>query len=608
MKDLLSSSPAATTPGISSAQTSAAGTIWYRRLDFALLPILALPLLILLVDDTWLFSYSATPGPPGCVGCEHGYIDPWIYFGYFLDLGQHLRTFRTGYFGGRLPWILPGFLSYRFFPPIVAAQVLHVVFDWAALISLYLILKNTVGWRPALISALLMGCYSYFLWAIGWDYVNGAAITYILATLCVLTYAAKAREPRRWLFASGAVFGVAIYSQLFLLTFAPLFALYYRFARDHSEHTPHPHRSHVRPFAYGFIALTALFLVFNIVSRAAPLFFIIPSLSRAARFVGQGNRWFDPVSHWIRSAAWLLFPAVILFGALLLLARRESPKNPEASFRHFWQLYFVLTAVLMLLWEIEGQPILQVSYYTSYIIPAMFLAAGAQLAPALGRLSRVQFIPLCLAAGILLYLPFISPRHSGVMQAVQRHGLLWTALLGATGLVLAVREVRHLGAVAVLLVCTACAALNATTGTRTWGHAGQPDDPAVRHQAFMSIVDSVRAAKQIDPTDHLFFWYDLSAPLGPLHRSVASTFMWSHRLVSESFPLLGKQAETPDLKPKLPPPHTKIAILTVDDEALQKAERSLREVGLTARYLGQRRIREGPIFWNMVLIETEKAN
>jgi hypothetical protein len=608
LKDLVSRTHAATTFRFSKPQTTTGRKIWYRRLDFAFLPILALPLLILLVDDTWLFSYSATPGPPGCVGCEHGYIDPWIYFGYFLDLGQHLRTFRTGYFGGRLPWIVPGFLSYHFFSPVIAAYVLHVVFCWAALISLYLILKNTVGRRPAVITALLMGCYSYFLWAIGWDYVNGAAITYILATLCVFTYATKAREPRRWLFASGVVFGVAIYSQLFLLTFSPPFALYYRFARDHSEHTPHPHRSHLRPFAYGFLALTALFLVFNIVSGAAPLFFIIPSLSRAARFVGQGNRWFDPISHWIRSAGWLLFPAVMLIGALLLLARRESHKSTEANFRHFWQLYFVLTALLMLLWQIEGQPILQISYYTSYIIPATFLAVGAQLAPVLGRLSRNQFVVLCCAAGILLYLPFALPVHSGFMQAIQRHGLLWTALLGAAGLIMAVREVRCLGIIGVLLVCAACATLNATTGTRTWGHPGQPDDPAIRHEAFMSIVDSVRAAKQIDPTDHLFFWYDLSAPLGPLHRSVASTFMWSHRLVSESFPWLGVQAETADLRPKLPAPHTKIAILTVDDEALQKAERSLRQVGLTAAYLGQRRIREGPIFWNMILIETERAN
>lgn len=84
--------------------------------------------------------------------------------------------------------------------------------------------------------------------------------------------------------------------------------------------------------------------------------------------------------------------------------------------------------------------------------------------------------------------------------------------------------------------------------------------------------------------------------------------MWSHRVVSESFPLLGPEAETPDLKPKVPLPHMRIAILTVDEDALQKAEQSLRQVGLAARFIGQRRISEGPISWNMILIETDKAN
>jgi len=72
--------------------------------------------------------------------------------------------------------------------------------------------------------------------------------------------------------------------------------------------------------------------------------------------------------------------------------------------------------------------------------------------------------------------------------------------------------------------------------------------------------------------------------------------------------VLGPKAETPYLKLKIPPPHTRIAILTVDPAAFEKAEQSLREVGLTAHLVGQRRISEGPISWNIILIETEKAN
>jgi len=568
-----------------------------RRIDFALLPILALPLVILKLDDTWLFAYSASP---------QGFIDPWIYFGYFLDLTQHLRTIRSGYFAGRISWILPGFLAYRSFPPLAATYILHVAFYWIAVVSLYLILKNTVSRRAALLAALLMGCYSYFLWAIGWNYVDGAALTYVLSTLCALTHAAKAERPRPWLFVSGAVFGLAIYCQFFLISFAPLFALYYHFAKR--EYGRDVLASSVRLFAYGFLALTLFFAVINLILKAAPLFFILPSLSAGGKLVGKGNLWMNWSLGWITGAGWLLFPTLTLLGAFLFVNVRGWRPTRPGGFRLLWQAYFVLSALIMLLWQVSGQPVLELPYYTSLLIPAMFLALGAQLAPVLERLSRRQFAALCCGAAIILLLPFVVPLHSGSMALIQQHRWLGPAFLGTAGVALLARRVRYTSALAVLLVCAACGTLNLATGTRTWGRAGEPDDPALQKQAFLTVVDSVRAVQQIDPSGQLFFWYDVQARLGHLHRSVASTFLWQRRLVSESFPLLGARAETPYLKLKIPPPHTRIAILTVDEAALGKAEQSLREVGLTARFIGQRMISEGPVSWNMILIETEKAN
>ena len=568
-----------------------------HRIDFALLSILALPLAILKLDDTWLFAYSAS---------RQGFIDNWIYFGYFLDLTEHLRTIRSGYFAGRIPWILPGYVVYRVFSPIVATYVLHVVFYWMATVSLYLILKQTIGWRAAWLATLLMGCYSYFLWAIGWNYVDGAALTYVLLILCTLTYAAKAERPRRWLMGSGAVFGLLIYCQFFLISFAPLFALYYHFARrEYGRNAP---ASSIRLFAYGFVALTLFFCVINAVLRAAPLFFILPSVSAGGKLVGKGNLWMNWSLDWITRAGWLLFPAMILLGALLLVNARGWRPASRGGFPLLWQAYFVLSALVMLLWQVSGQPVLELPYYTSLLIPAAFLALGAQFAPALERLSRWQFAALCCAALVLLLLPFVLPLNYGLALAIQQHRWLWPGILAAAGVSLLAFRVRYTGALAVLLVCAACGTLNLTTGTRTWGHAGQPDDPAIEKQAFLAIVDSVRTVQRIDPDRQLFFWYDFQAPQGPLYRSAAATFLWARRLVSESFPLLGPKAETPYLKLKIPPPHTRVAILTVDPAALEKAERSLHEVGLAARLIGEQRISEGPISWKMIVIEIEKAN
>ena len=567
---------------------------WLRRLDFALLSLLALPLAILKLDDTWLFAYSAG---------EHVLIDSWIYFGYFVNLSGLLHTFRSGYFAGRLSWILPGFLAYRSFSPLTATYALHTAFYWAAVVALYLTLKHTVGRRAGWIAALAMGCYCYFLWAIGWGYVDGAAATYTLLTLCALTYAAKAERPKRWQFLSGVALAAAIYCHFFLISFTPLFALYYRFARK--EYGRHEPELRIRPFARGFLGLTLFYGVINLVLKAPPLFFILPSLSAGGKLVAKGNLWMNWSLNWIMNAGWLLFPAVTLAGALLFVAARGWRPVSRVGFPLLWQGYFILSALIMVLWELSGQPVLQLVYYTSLLIPAMFLALGAQFAPALERLGRWQFAALCCGAVLLLLLPFALPLHSGVVLLIQQHRWLWPAVPGLMGVALLAFRVRYAGALAVLLVCAACGTLNLAAGTRTWGHAGQPDDPAVEKQMFLAVVDSVRAAKQTDPSGQLFFWYDFQSPLGPSYRAVASTSLWSRRLVSESFPLLGAKAETPYLKLKIPPPHTRIAILTVDPAAFEKAEQSLREVGLTAHLQGQRRISEGPIAWNMVLVETD---
>jgi Dolichyl-phosphate-mannose-protein mannosyltransferase len=565
-------------------------------IDFALLPVLVLPLLLLRLDDTWLFAYSAG---------EQGFIDTWLYFGYFLDFTHHLRTFRSGYVAGRLPWVLPGVFAYHFFPPIVAACVLHVVFFWVALVSLYLILKHTVGRRAALLSAFLMGCYSYFLWAIGWDYVDGATISYMLLTLCLLTYAAKAVRPQRWLVLSGAAFALAIYTHLFVISFVPAFALYYFFARrEHGAEWPAPSR---RLLLRGFLAVTVLFAVLNVVLRAAPLFFLVPALSRASRFVGTGNRWFDSSYGWLASAFWLLLPGVAALGAFLSVNLSERPRTWR-GFRFFWQLHLAVCAFIMLMWQLSGQPVLQLPFvYTSLLIPAVFLALGAQVASSLERLRSSQFAILLIAAAAILLSPFAVPLNSQVIATIEQHRWLWPAGLGIAAVVLLARQFRYTGALAVLLLCASVATLTATTGTRTWGHPGAPDDPRLQKQAFLAIVDSVHAVQQIDPTDHLFFWYDFRAPLGPLHRSVSSTFMWWHRLVSETFPSLDVLTGPPYPTYKPLQPHLKIAILSVDEDALQRADDTLRKVGLTARFISQRRISEGPISWNMIVIETEKA-
>jgi len=80
-----------------------------------------------------------------------------------------------------------------------------------------------------------------------------------------------------------------------------------------------------------------------------------------------------------------------------------------------------------------------------------------------------------------------------------------------------------------------------------------------------------------------------------LYRSAASTYGWSYRLQSESFPEVG---------PKAPPLGRRIVILSEDATSdLGRADESLHKMGFEAQVVTQRTIHESPFNWTMTEIE-----
>src|SRR5215213_10559279 len=65
-----------------------------RQADLILL--LLVPFVLLITTPSW--SYL----PP------YGYIDPYIYTGFFQHLHQFLNEFSQTYYASRLPWLLVG--------------------------------------------------------------------------------------------------------------------------------------------------------------------------------------------------------------------------------------------------------------------------------------------------------------------------------------------------------------------------------------------------------------------------------------------------------------------------------------------------------------------
>ena len=554
------------------------------RLDFAWLAILGLPWIILRFDSTWLFGYATS---------SFGFIDPWVYFGYFFDLTQHLRTFKGAYFTTRLTWTVPGAIVYHFFSPIIATYVLHLALFYASILALYFILKKTVGRRAALPAVLLMAFHSYFLWSIGWPYIDGAGNTYVLLTLAALTLAASSLNARRWLLIAGVLAAMAIYCQFFLIVFSPLIFGYYYFARRQMAHPRSA--SDWKPFAIGFAVVTVVFGVFNMAVNGRFLFFI-NSVGTAAKLVIHHNPYNDSTYGWLATPTWLVLPGIALGGAVICLSRRRNMSSvPNAEFLMFWQRYYVLSVAIMIFWQLAGQPVLQLSTYASYLLPGVFLALGSQIAIVAHKLDNRQYATLCVLIALFGVLPLLLQPDSPARSVLKAHEILIPLVIGVIAIVGIIRTAPRVGFLAVVLLATSISVLNATTSPRTWTHGSVPYDEASQKYALSAIADSIRTVKELDPNANLYFWYNGDDRLGRLYRSVAATYLWAYRLQSETFPQLG---------PKAPPAQRRIAILTEDPaSAVRNAQTSLGSAGLNAQQLATRTIEEGPFRWYMVIIQ-----
>jgi hypothetical protein len=472
---------------------------------------------------------------------------------------------------------------------------LHLLVFYGSILPLYLILKITVSRSAALLATTMMAFHSYFLWSVGWPYIDGPGNMYVLLTLACLTFAARSDYPKWWLVAAGAVAAKTVYCQFFLISFAPLVLGFYYFARREMGHRRST--TEWKPFAWGFAFVTALYGVFNMAVNGRFVFFI-NSVGTAAKIVIHRNPYNDSTYGWIAGATWLVIPALATVGAIVCVLRRRSLLSiPNAEFLLFWQRYLLLNILIMIFWQLIGQPVLQLPTYASYLMPAVFLALGSQIAIVTHGLSRAILGLVYTAVLLVVVFPFIPQLD---LHQLTAHPILFPFVIGTIALMAIGNQIRYAGTIAILALALGLATLNAATSTRTWDHGSLPHDGASQKSALLAIVDSIHTVQSLDPKGNLYFWYDGQSRLGRLYRDVASTYLWAYRLQSEAFP---------DPGPKAPPLDRRILILTEDpSSAVEAANTSLAKQRLVANVLAQRKIQEGPFAWDMIEIQIARTS
>jgi hypothetical protein len=512
------------------------------------------PLVLLAISSNWIF----TPA---------GYVDPWVYYGYFHDLvGFKNDAFLANhYYGSRLSWILPGYVVHRFFNPETASIVLHLAVYYLAVFALYFVLKHTAGRRGALTGSLLLGGYAFFLTAAGWDYLDGAGIAYCLLSLAFLT-AAAVKGPRAIRFLSaGAAAAAMVHANLLCLVFCPLLGAYWVLVvRVLGGKLPSARASIAAAswFMAGAVMLSAVLAGVNYAISGAWLFFL-PSIRFALQSVANANPWAETGVQWIAGAKWLVLPAgVFVSVAVSLLAAWR--RRQAMTCAHVFGALFAAAFLMLLALEAAGSPMLQLSYYASYLIPWLFLTLGAVLAPMLDRLTRAGFgmaVVVCVAA-------FPLPLWGiGLLHKVSADFGVWLPL--ALALLLAPAfALRNPGpktlAAALFALCACHAALAPFPHVSSQRHAVRP--------SFRRIARAAEIIRNAAGPAEVRFWFDQQEQDYPEFLSLNSTFIWGHRTFGMDFPALPQQTRLD--------PGTVLVVPSARNGVLDEAQAQLRPQGL----------------------------
>lgn len=543
--------------------------------------LLALPLCLTLVEEDWIY----TPALPG-------WLDPWVYLGYFLNLPQHLETFGGAYYGNRIGWVIPGFLVYSVLPALAANAVLHLSVFYSSVFSAYLALKQTLGQRVALLPVLVMGCYSYFLFAAGWDYPDGAANAYFLLACVVIIRLEKARDERPGAWIAGGLIAAMIHTHIFWVALTPALAvLMLPIARQWS-----PARW-FRGGAYligGAVGTTALLGAANLLLGGQFLFFA-PSVDFATSNILIPNPYRAPYRSWIFRAYWLVLPVIAYAGSLILVAvERRKLRQLQLDWPLALALQFLVCGSIVTAFEVWFVPAFQLTYYASCLIPSSFLALGACLhrlgATLHGRIYWVYIAGACAA----MLLPFsLGPDPATLFALQQRVVPLAITLASLAAAAMIVRN-RRFRLAAVFGFVVVFSAFNIASTATSHFHFGAYGVDAKRH-AFQLVVGSSRAVQEIEPDGNAWFWYDGEAQWTGLYAGVSSTYLWGYRLIGNYFPKISEHARLWDGQT--------VILLSHDPQAAAIATKTLAERGFDARVRLVRTVVKGQFSMPMIFMD-----
>lgn len=355
-------------------------------------------------------SYIYTPA---------GDLDPWVYAGYHVHLPAMWRFTPWAYYGTRVPYTAVGYVIYRIFGTEPSLYVLAGLQFYVATFSLFytirVLFKSPVA---GFVAACLLGTNSWFLWAIGWKYIDGPSIACLLFSFAALTAAAR---QKRWQLATliwGASMAATAALYLMYVVLLPVEIVAFIILNWFGS------RRAVLPITLllstGFVGCILLMGVVNWglggnFDYFRPTLEVLGDVGSAA----EAADYYAPWHFWIWNASWLLFPGfayvaswvVIATRGRLLLRNLKGEVTPEVSSDAAivaLALACVLAVSGFAFMQLRHYNVLQIWYHENILWPFAFLAIGACFARGLSRLPSARTLLAIATATLLCLAPWIA--------------------------------------------------------------------------------------------------------------------------------------------------------------------------------------------------------
>jgi hypothetical protein len=562
-----------------------------------------IPMTMSIINSSWLFT-------------EISSLDPWVNVGYFLHYSD--PSWGNWYYKiARLTWIIPGFITYHIFQPIVANCVLHLSYLILAILFFYLAVARLFNQSIAFVTAACFAVFTPFHQPGWFDYQNTPAGTYYLISFYLLTSAVLSKNSRAHLIAAGVAYGATLHATIGFVNMAPILVSHYVVLYRQCYYQTPARRVVLATFFWFLIGGAALTVLLGLVNLAVgrdflffrQLFEIVISSVQDSR--GQAQWWIPLSTSWvgdINYMRYLGFGLVILVGCIVqsVGAIFRSRPNPIAV---SLQLEYIYAAVLWIVWQMFGQTALEPESFAYPLYPVMFLALAA-IAANWSNVSsprRTYFsMYLVLAAVLISTLAFSLGDY--LFHWPRQASLIVLALATVCVVFFAISRARLAFLMAGVLAYSEMNAFVAVYTGRNYALAEPCKDRVGAYGALIDAEDFL--SRYVRNTNEMFLWWNQNEAFhdGVSCNMQVANFAWSLAALGLFNYLAPPWTGMPQAV-SLPPSSfsnvtgaRKIAVLTADYSNLEALLSQFKKLGVNLRINGETIIRTSRFAFNLYVL------